>query len=319
VRHLICEVRRGGRAESVHRVSAAAWEGGRLTLSRGVVDEPVFMRSAAKPFQAWGVVAGGAADAYRLSEAELAVMCGSHGGETEHVRAASSILRKAGLAPGRLRCGTHPPSSPKALRALHASRREPTALHNNCSGKHAGMLAAAKHAGAPLATYLDPRHPVQRRNLETVARFAGVTVRRIPLGVDGCSAPTFALPLAAMARAVAGFCGDDPIARRLREAMMRHPSMVGRPCAQLMAAAPGRLVGKVGAEGVYVLGAVERRAGLALKVEDGSFRPIVPVLAFLVRKLGWLSPRDASALGKLANPVLRNHAGLRVGEVCVIY
>jgi L-asparaginase II len=313
----ICEVRRGGRVESVHRVSVAAWEGGKVRLAWGDVRTPVYMRSSAKPFQAYGVVACGAADAYGLAAPELSILCGSHGGEPEQVRAAAAILRKARLGPDALRCGTHPPSSPRALRALQASRREPTVLHNNCSGKHAGMVAAAKHLGAPLATYLDPRHPVQRRNLETVAAFSSVAARRIPLGVDGCSAPTFALPLAAMARMIAGFCGDDPVARRLREAMMSHPSMVGRPCAQIMAAAPGRLLGKVGAEGVYVLAAVERRAGLALKVEDGNFRAIVPVLCAALRKLGWLSRTDQAALEKVSDPVLRNHAGLVVGELNV--
>ena len=314
---VICEVRRGGRVESVHRVSVAAWEGGKVRLSRGDVREPVFMRSSAKPFQAYGVVACGAADAFGLSAPELAIMCGSHGGEPDQVRAAASILKKADLTPDALRCGTHPPSSPKALRALQAARQEPTVLHNNCSGKHAGMVAAAKHRGAPLATYLDPKHPVQRRNLETVADFSGVAAGRIPLGVDGCSAPTFALPLAAMARMIASFCGDDPVARRLREAMMIHPSLVGRPCAGIMSAAPGRLVGKVGAEGVYVLGVVPLRAGLALKVEDGSFRALVPVLAAVLRRLKWLSPKEQASFDELADPVLRNHAGLVVGDVAV--
>jgi L-asparaginase II len=275
------------------------------------------MRSAAKPFQGHAVVASGAADAYGLSEPEIAVMCGSHGGEREQVEAASSILAKAGLGPEALRCGVHPPSSPRALRELQASGKEPTVLHNNCSGKHAGMVAAARHLGAPLESYLDRRHPLQRRNLETAARFSGTSSRKIALGIDGCSAPTFALPLAAMARAIAELCGDDPVARRIREAMMRHPGMVGRPCVQIMQAAPGRLVGKVGAEGVYVLGAVERRAGLAVKVEDGNARAILPVLAALLGKLGWLARADQAALARAADPVLRNHAGLEVGEIRV--
>jgi len=317
VKPVRCEVRRGGRVESVHAVRAAAWEGGRLRLARGDVREPVYLRSAAKPFQGCAVLESGAADAFGLSEPELAVMCGSHGGERGQVRAAASILRKAGLGPEALRCGAHPPSSPGALRALHAARGEPTALHNNCSGKHAGMLAAARHEGAPLGTYLEPGHPVQRRNLGVVARFTGIPARRIRLGVDGCSAPTFGVPLAASARAIAEFCAEDGAAGRVRGAMMRHPSMVGRPCLGIMSAAPGRLLGKVGAEGVYVLGVAGSALGLALKVEDGSFRPLVPVLAALVGRLGWLRRAEQAALERASDPVLRNHAGLVVGELSV--
>jgi L-asparaginase II len=303
------EYTRGGRLESVHLVFAAVVDGSKTLLSRGELSRPVFMRSCAKPFQSWTVVESGAVEQFGLVPAELAIMSGSHGGEPEQVRAAQSILRKAGLTPAALKCGIHPPTSPKALKALYRARREPDVLHNNCSGKHSGMVCATKHLGARLETYLDPSHPLQKRNLATIARFSGVPAAKIGLGTDGCSAPTFALPLRAMAQAMARFVEEEGSARRVREAMMAHPSMVGRPCVNLMSAAPGRLLAKGGAEGVYLLGLPGKGIGVAIKVEDGSARPWMPVLAAILPKLG---------LGKLADLAIRNHAGIEVGGVRVV-
>jgi L-asparaginase II len=317
VNDVVCEVRRGGRVESIHRGSIVLLEGERPIYSRGDFARRVFLRSCAKPFQCWGVVESGAAGAFGLSDPEIAVMSGSHLGEPEHVKAVQSILRKSGATSDALRCGVHPPSSPRGLRELYRSRREPTALHNNCSGKHAGMIAEAIHRGAPVATYLSPSHPVQRTNLRTIARLSGEPPGRIALAVDGCSAPTFGLPLVSMARAMARFLAEDGSARRVREAMMAHPKMVGRPCAQIMSAAPGKLLGKVGAEGLYLLGVIPRGLAVGLKIDDGSTRPIVPLLAALLRRFRLLGTRELGALEKLADPVLRNHAGREVGELRV--
>ncbi len=269
---ILCEFRRAGRIEAVHRVWAAVAREGRVVFARGDVGVPVFIRSCAKPFQALAVVESGAADAFGLSEAELAVVCGSHSGEKVHVEAVRSILRKAGLAPAALRCGVHPPISAKGLKELYGARGALSALHNNCSGKHAGMLAAARRLGASVRTYLDPAHPVQRMNLANVARFAGIPEWRIPVGIDGCSAPNFALAIRAMARAIAGFCSEGGAPARIRSAMTGHPRMVGRFCADLMIAGRGRIVAKGGAEGAYLLGLPGRGAGIALKVADGGFR-----------------------------------------------
>ncbi len=312
MKHIRVEYTRGGRVESVHSVSVAVVAGAKAIFVRGETARPVFMRSCAKPFQSWTVVESGAADAFGFTPRELAIMSGSHGGEAEQVGAARSILRKAGLSPAALRCGIHPPTSPKALKALYRARQGPDVLHNNCSGKHSGMLSATKHLGARLETYLDPAHPLQKRNLATVARFSGLPPGKIGLGTDGCSAPTFALPLRAMARAVALFVSEEGSARRVREAMMAHPSMVGRPCVNLMSAAPGRILAKGGAEGVYLLGLPGKGIGLALKVEDGSARPWVPVLAAILGRLGLLAE-----VRKTAETSICNHAGLEVGEVRV--
>ena len=312
---IFCEFRRAGRIEAVHRVSAAAAEGDRVLLSCGDTDIPVFLRSCAKPFQALAVVESGAAEAFGLTGPERAVVCGSHSGERIHVEAVRSILRKAGLTPAALRCGVHPPISNRGMEELYGAGGRPSALHNNCSGKHAGMLAAARHPGLAVRAYLDPGHPVQRLNLANVARFSGIPERRIPVGIDGCSAPTFALSLKAMARAIAGFSLAGGAAAVIREAMIRHPRMVGRFCADLMIAGRGKIIAKGGAEGVYLLGLPGRGAGIALKVADGSSRPWPHVLAALLRRLGWLDAGTLARVERLADPVLRNHAGRVVGEV----
>jgi L-asparaginase II len=312
---LLCEYLRAGRVESVHRISLAAVEHGKPVLVRGDVDVPVFMRSCAKMFQGLSVVESGAADAYGFAADEIAVIAGSHQGEAEQVRAVTSILHKAKLKPELLQCGVHPPSGARAQRELIRKGKEPTVLHNNCSGKHSGMLAACKFMRAPLDTYLKPSHPLQKANLKNLQRFSGTS--KIGIGVDGCSAPTFALPLRAMARALAAFCETPGTAKRVRDAMMTHPAMVGRPCSTIMGSAPGRIVAKAGAEGVYVCGFPGRDAALALKVADGNARPWLPVLHAVIRKLGWLEKGDLSGLTKAAHPVLRNHAGLRVGEIRV--
>jgi L-asparaginase II len=309
------EYRRAGRTESVHRVRVAAAEGGKKLLAPRDGSEPVFMRSSAKPLQALAVLESGAADAYGLSADELAIVCGSHGADDVHVRAVTSILGKAGVDPGALRCGAHPPSSSKALKELYRAGGEPSALHNNCSGKHAGMLAAAKRMGAPLDTYLDPKHPLQKANAAAVARFCGVA--SVKLGTDGCSAPNFAVPLMAMARGMSAFASGGGSERRVREAMMAHPVMVGRPCVNVMSAAPGKIVAKAGAEGVYLVGLPAAGVGIALKALDGAARPLLHVLAAVLRKLRLLSKAELDLLAATADPVIRNHAGLAVGDVRV--
>ncbi|HEV3028687.1 MAG TPA: asparaginase [Planctomycetota bacterium] len=312
---LRCEFLRAERVESVHRVSLVAVEGGKAVLVRGGIDVPVFMRSCAKPFQCLSTLESGAADAYGFTGNEIAVIAGSHPGEEEHVRAVLSILKKSKLNVGVLQCGVHPPSSPRAQRELARAGKQPTVLHNNCSGKHSGMVAASRFMRAPLDSYLRAGHPLQKANLRNLERFSGT--RTIGLGVDGCSAPTFALPLRAMARALAAFCEAPGTPKRVREAMMGHPQMVGRPCSTIMASAPGRILAKAGAEGVYVCGFPGRDAGLALKVEDGGTRAWLPVLHAVLGKLGWLGKSDLSGIGKAASSILKNHAGRTVGEIRV--
>src|SRR5947209_9005335 len=190
----LVEVTRGSFVESVHRGHLVAVEGrGRLVARVGSPEAVTFMRSATKPFQALPLVASGAAERFGFTEAELAVACGSHDAERVHTEAVLSMLGKTGLGVSDLKCGAQEPYGKEAAGRLRASGEPPTALHNNCSGKHAGMLALALHLGAAVENYYEPSHPVQRAVFQTVARFAGLPAGAIEFAVDGCGVPTFAL------------------------------------------------------------------------------------------------------------------------------
>jgi L-asparaginase II len=327
----LLEVTRGGLVESLHRGAVAAvTPDGRLVTSVGGVDRVCFLRSAAKPHQVLPFVASGGADRVGVNEAEIALMAGSHGGETCHTEAVERILARVGLTMDALGCGAHAPYNENARRALAGS--EPCALHNNCSGKHAGMLAAAVSAGHPTAGYLDPDHPVQRAILAAVSRFSDVPQGEIGVGVDGCSAPIFALPIRAQALMFARLVNppealgadDAAAAHRIAKAMVTHPEMVaateGRIDTDLMRAAEGRLVAKAGAEGVYALGIFPCREypdglGVALKIEDGdpAGRARDPIVVEIVRQLLGLE------LEAYARREIRNRAGALVGELRPVF
>lgn len=322
------DVHRGGILESRHRCSVAAWQGGRMIFDRGDVRHPVFMRSSAKPFQAMAFVLSGAADRFGATEEELAVVCASHGAEEVHLRAVRSLLGKAGLDPSVLGCGAHPPACTAASLALARSGGKPEPLHNNCSGKHAGMVMAALQMGAPLGTYLEMDHPLQVETRRNLTIFSGMEPEVLVLGVDGCSAPNFALPLENQAAAFARLAEPDAsippahaaAARRITRAMMNHPRMIaweGQGDAALMGAAPGRFVSKLGAEGVQGIGVPGRGLGIALKVEDGSARPRIPLTLALLLEAGVLGPEEIASVGEPGELVVRNVRGLVVGHISV--
>jgi L-asparaginase II len=324
----LVRVFRGALEESVHRGALVVWERGRATIVRGDRDRLVYYRSASKPLQALEVVAGGAADAYGLSPSEIAIAAGSHNAEPRHVEAARSILRKAGLDESALRCGGHRSVNSDVAFAQRRDGVAITSIVSNCSGKHAAMLAASKHAGAPLETYLDPDHPVQRAIRGHVATFAAVD--GVHVGIDGCGAPAFAVPLEAMARSIARFAAPDdavpaPLAaaaRRVADAMLRHPEMIAgleRFDTDLMASAPGVLA-KAGAEGVHVVAVPERALGLAVKVDDGSDRGYRAVVVEVLRRLGVLADGVADGLRERHAPaVVRNLAGAPVGRLVLAF
>jgi L-asparaginase II len=198
------EVTRGERVESLHRGAIAVVDArGHLVGSWGNPAEPVYLRSSAKPFQALALVCSGAADAFGITEEELAVVCGSHSGEPHHVQLVRSVLQKAGLDESALRCGIHPPFDPGVRRALALAGEEPNPLHNNCSGKHAGMLAAARHLGLSTADYVEPEHDIQIAIRGLLAFLAGLETEEVGVAVDGCAVPTFHVPLRGFALAMA--------------------------------------------------------------------------------------------------------------------
>jgi L-asparaginase II len=316
-------VRRGEQVESHHRVAyAVADSAGRLVHHQGDAGA-VFPRSSVKPLQALALVESGAAERFAVSQRELALACASHGGEPMHTELAATWLTRIGLAPSDLECGAHPPSHEPTARRRIATDEPPTALNNNCTGKHVGMLTLALHLGAPTAGYIRPDHPVQQRIGAVLAEMAGIDLPEP--AVDGCGLPTYALPLSHLAAAMARLAAPGPdltperaaACARIRAAMAAHPELVagtGRACTLIMAAAPGVLV-KTGAEGVYVAALPERKLGLALKVDDGAGRASVVALLALLARLGALDRRASDALGDLAAPVLHNHAGRVVGRI----
>jgi L-asparaginase II len=279
----LVEVRRGGRIESLHRGAVAVVDrDGRLLYHAGPPDLATFLRSAAKPLQAIPLVESGAAGALGLTGEELAVVCASHTGRPAHLEAVRSILRKAGLTEAALRCGPHPPGDAGSARALVRDGRDPEPIHNNCSGKHAGMLAGCRHRGWPVETYPAPDHPLQREIASVVAACCGIEASAMPVGVDGCSVPTFHVRLRDAARAFAVLADPRalPAARRaaihrIAEAMRRHPEMIGgrgRLNTVLQARLADRLVCKTGAEAMFGVGLPARGWGVAVKIEDGNSR-----------------------------------------------
>ncbi|HEV2762550.1 MAG TPA: asparaginase [Pyrinomonadaceae bacterium] len=330
----LVKVTRGSLTESRHRGHVVAVEGdGRVVASLGAPETVSFLRSACKAQQAVPVVASGAAERFGFTDAELALACASHNGEPAHVEAALSMLRKAGLGESDLRCGTQEPYSKEAAESLRARGEKPSQLHNNCSGKHAAMLALALHLGAPVENYESPEHPAQLEIARTIALFAGIPLEDIAVGVDGCAAPNFGVTVRAMALMTVRLVApptDWPEAtkracRRLVAAMTAHPEMVegdGELDTELMRRARGRLVSKVGAEGVYTAAVLPcerwpRGLGLAFKLEDGDRkdRARPPVAVEALRQLGVLDASDVRALAKFAGETICNHRGEKVGEV----
>lgn len=318
------EVWRGERVESRHRVRACVADAsGAVVLALGDLDEPIFPRSAVKPFQVLVLVESGAADRYEVSEAELALACASHGGEPAHVALVEAWLARLGLDEGALACGPHAPTHAPSAAALVRSGTPPRRVHNNCSGKHTGMLAAALTWGVPVAGYERLEHPVQRHVTAALAALAGLD--RLPEpGIDGCSLPNHPLPLRSLARVAA--CLADPSAlepargralRRIADAMSAQPFFVagtGRLCTAVMQAAPS-VVAKTGAEGVYLGALRDRGLGVAVKAEDGATRAAEVAFLALLDHLSALDAGARAALADRAQPSLRNHAGLEVGRI----
>lgn len=314
------ELWRGGRLESAHDGHAVVCdEQGRIAAAWGAPETIIYPRSACKMVQALPL-AESAAGA-KLCDERLALACASHQGSALHTEAVARWLAEMGLQEADLLCGAHPPRDRAERHALIRAGEAPGQVHNNCSGKHAGFLALARHLGAG-PDYVDPTHPVQRLVRETFETLTGEP--SAGMGTDGCSAPNFATGLHGLARAMAFFATAhsraDARARaaaRLTTAMMRHPDIVageGRACTELMRAAEGRAVVKTGAEGVFTAILPERGLGVALKVVDGATRASEAAIAALLVRLGIVAA-DHPAVTARVGVTLRNWRGLEVGEL----
>ncbi len=330
---VLVEAWRGSAVESQHRGALAVVDAdGGVLLALGDVERAVFPRSAIKLLQALPLVASGAAERYGLTDAELALACASHGGEAQHTRTAAAALARAGQDHTALECGAHWPYHDTSLKALARSGDEPTALHNNCSGKHAGFVCLGCHLadGQParpfLRGYVQPDHAVMREVSAAISAATGFDLAGTARGTDGCSIPTYAIPLRHLALAYARVAtgeglstGHATAARRLRQAIAAAPQMVagsGRFDSRVMAALGERVCCKVGAEGVYCAAFPERGLGVAVKMDDGNnARAVEVVMATVIEALLPLQGEDATLLAGLSDVQLKNWNGIEVGRL----
>ncbi len=322
---VLVKVTRGNRVESTHRGAYAVLSSeGTVIDGAGDFDAAVFPRSAIKPLQAIPLVESGAADRFGFLDEELALACASHNGEAAHLRVLRSMLAKAGLAEDQLECGAHWPHDKAALRELMLGAVEPRPAHNNCSGKHAGMLALALALGTEPTGYIEPRHAVQRIIAGTLADLCAVDIAAAPCAIDGCSVPTWAIPLRNLALAFQRFASGATLsevrrqaARRIVAAIRHHPFMVAgsdRFCTELMTAVPRALV-KTGAEGVFCGAVPHAGIGFALKCDDGASRAAEAAAAALLARLDVWSAEERRSLVSFTEVELRNWRKTTVGKI----
>jgi L-asparaginase II len=323
---VLAEVTRGDCIESVHRGAACVMDGdGGLVLSLGDIDRPVFPRSAVKAIQALPLIEGGFADRFGLTADEIALAVSSHSGEPVHAETSARMLAKAGRDASCLECGAHWPMGEKAARTLAASGAHPTALHNNCSGKHAGFICLACGLDEDPKGYIQPSHVVQRAVIGAMTEMTGAAHGPEMMGVDGCSIPTYAIPLKAMALGFARFASGTGMGperakatTRIRLAVAAHPHMVAgtdRFDTLIMQTLGARIFTKTGAEGVFCAAIPEAGLGIALKCDDGGTRAAQVAMAALAARFLSLDEAEAAAMAPLLSPVLRNWNGIEVGRV----
>lgn len=315
-------VTRGGVVESQHRVHAAVVDARDcLAAGAGDVRRVTHWRSCAKPFQVMPLLETGGFDDLHWGDDELALACASHGGEPEHVAIAERMLSAIGLEEGDLACGPHEPLSSRGAKLLREAGERPTRLHNNCSGKHAAMLACAHTSGWPMYGYERPGHDVQRVCLDEVARWTDLPANDIITAVDGCGVVEFALPLEHMARAysrLARAAGTAGVPKRVLGAMQTRPFLVGgsdRFDSILIEETDGRVVAKIGAEGVHSAAILDQGIGVAIKVEDGAPRAQFPALVRLLQYLDALPETLPPRLDEFVHRHIRNTRGETVGEI----
>ena len=333
----VVELTRGRIVESIHFGAVAVSDAsGQLLASYGDPDTTTFLRSSAKPFQALPFIERGGDLAFGLTPREVALLCASHSGTDDHVAVVAGIQRKIGAGEKDLLCGSHPPYHEPTARALEQRGEAPTPNRHNCSGKHTGMLAHALLRSLPIEDYINPEHPVQKSILAAFADMCGLPQDQVELGVDGCSAPNFAVPLRNAALGYARLMDPSNLAperaeacRRITAAMTSNPDMVGGPGrfdTRLMAVAGDQILAKAGAEGYQglgiqpgALGPGTPALGIAFKISDGDTgsgraRPFVAL--DILRQLGAISRQEMEALAEFGPRPIRNWRGLVAGEIC---
>lgn len=341
------ELIRGPVVEAVHSGSIAVVNAdGSLMKSQGDPDTVAFLRSSAKPFQALPFVEQGGMEFYNYTQRELSLTCASHETSQLHLDAVTEMQKKVGIRESQLQCGPHLPSDANKLREVIKQDIKPTANFNNCSGKHTSMLAFAKMRGLSLENYLANEHPIQQDILKTLAEMCGMDIEKINIGIDGCSAPNFAIPLYNAALGMAHLCDPRELAeprtaacKRITDAMTSHPEMIsnyGEFDCELMKTGAGKIITKRGAEGFQIIGIMpgvihERGVGIAFKVTDGdkssmsndlvsSARVRPPVTLEILRQLGALNESQLKSLAKFGTEkTLKNYAGLVTGTAKPVF
>ena len=323
---VLVEAVRGAHVESRHRGAIAVVDAdGAAVLTLGDVERLVYPRSAVKALQALVLVESGAPERFALTDAHLALACASHGGEPAHVETALGMLAAAGLDAGALECGAHWPMHAPSAQALARSGATASAVHNNCSGKHAGFLCAACALGIEPRGYVVPTHPVQREVKARLESLAGLAIADDQCAIDNCSVPTWALPLQALALAFARFGTGQGLpparaaaAARLRAACAAHPWHVagtGRFCTAVMEHFGERVFVKTGAEGVFCGAFPAQGYGIAIKCDDGAGRAAEVAMAAVIARLLPLGAGDRALIDHLLRPTLRSWNGVEIGEL----
>lgn len=322
---LLVEVTRGDAVECVHAGSIAVVNTrGDLLYQAGDPHALTFTRSTIKPFQAMPFLQAGGVQHFGFTTRETALLCASHSGEPMHVDTVQSMLHKAGCSELQLRCGCHVPMFYGMQDIVPPADRHFTQLHHNCSGKHAGFLAYCVQHGLPLESYLEPMHPLQQSVRDSVAHVAGISPPQLVMGIDGCSAPNYAMPLSRLALTYAKLAQGEKSGEygatlaTLRDAMTAHPELVsgtGRNDLAFMQTAPNDWVAKIGADGVQVIGVRSAGIGIALKIADGNMRALYTAAVAVLHQLGLVEQAGQSPLAPWIRPQLINYGGLRTGEV----
>lgn len=317
--------------ESIHHGAIAVVDNsGKLIASLGDPQFQTYARSSAKLIQALPVIESGAADHFQLTDDEISLICASHNSEVDHTDKASEVLRKAGVDERFYQCGPHYPKHIPTAEAMWERGEKPRPIHNNCSGKHAGMLALAKHIGAPLETYAELEHPVQQRNLQMMSEMSDYPAEQIRIGIDGCSVPVFGLPIYHLALAFARLAHPpesfsktrQEACKRVIRSIQKHPFYIAgsdRFDTELVLKTHGRYVGKAGAEAVFAIAVPEKGYGIVVKVADGNSRAVYPSIVETLKQLELLTPAEEQALQSFHYSTVYNWKEQEVGKVRPVF
>lgn len=323
---VLVEIYRGSVLESFHRgVVCVVNNTGEIVFSLGDVQQICYPRSAMKLLQVIPFIVDGGMQRFGITLEEIAVMCGSHNAEAEHLRVVHSILHKIGLGEDALNCGPQYPSSKRDANALIKADQKPHHIHNNCSGKHAGMLAACVLNGWMVDDYINPKHPLQQRILDTCSLMYEYPKEKMEIALDGCSAPIFSVPVYNQAlgfkNLVANKHLDETIQNACKiivEAVSNYPFMVagtGRYCTDMMNITAPKIIGKTGAEGIFCMTFTEQQLGVCIKIDDGKMLPQYNVAQALVEASGMFTKEQLSPLHRYAEDELKNFNKLVTGKI----